>query len=101
MWRGDVFSQPDAPDPVLSHPVVRELPRAHLPVDPPVHMHVEVDESGGRARAYWVENRALDGRAPVGTWAAEVSWSRLSSRAPCPLDKPGRLHAQIAGFGAG
>ncbi len=56
---------------------------------------------GGRVgrggRAYRVEGRALDGRAAVGTWAAAVSWSRLSGRTGCPLDKPGRLHAQTAG----
>jgi hygromycin-B 7''-O-kinase len=54
MGRADVYSQPGAPDPVLPAPVVRELARAHLPAGLPAHARVEVDESGGEARAYLI-----------------------------------------------
>jgi hypothetical protein len=98
MGRADVYSQPDAPDPVLSDAVVRELARTHLPVDLPAHMHVQVDESGGEAAPTGSRAEPSTAGSPVGTWAAAVSWSRLSGRTGCPLDKPGWLHAQTAGF---
>lgn len=45
----DVYLQPDAADPVLDERVVIEVARRHAPgAGPPV----EVDESGGEARAY-------------------------------------------------
>jgi hygromycin-B 7''-O-kinase len=54
MGRADVYSQPGAPDPVLPAPVVLELARAHLPAGLPADAQVEVDESGGEARAYLI-----------------------------------------------
>ncbi|MHB1527334.1 MAG: phosphotransferase family protein [Candidatus Dormibacteria bacterium] len=45
----DTYSQPDAPDPVLSEDRVLELARAH---SPSVRRLTAVDESGGEARAY-------------------------------------------------
>jgi hygromycin-B 7''-O-kinase len=52
MGRADVYSQPDAPDPVLPAELVRELIRPHLPDDFRPAGAVEVDESGGEARVY-------------------------------------------------
>jgi hygromycin-B 7''-O-kinase len=62
MGRADVYSQPGAPDPVLPAPVVLELARAHLPVDLLAHAQVEVDESGGEARAYLIGGPSPDER---------------------------------------
>ncbi len=45
----DTYSQPDAPDPVLSEELVLELARAHAPW---VSRVTAVDETGGEARAY-------------------------------------------------
>lgn len=63
MGRADVYSQAGAPDPVLPAPVVLELARAHLNVDLPAHTRVEVDESGGEARAYLIDGPSPEGRA--------------------------------------
>jgi len=52
MGRADTYSQPEAPDPVLPDALVLELARAHLPESIRVEEVVEVDESGGEARAY-------------------------------------------------
>jgi hypothetical protein len=48
MGRADVYTQPDAPDPVLSPGTVLALARRHLPAAGEV---TGVDESGGEARA--------------------------------------------------
>jgi Ser/Thr protein kinase RdoA (MazF antagonist) len=48
----DVYLQPAAPDPVLDAALVRELAAAHTDLAGSV---VEVDESGGEARAYLLE----------------------------------------------
>ena len=48
----DVYLQPDAPDPVLTEEVVVEAARRHAP---DVGGLLEVDESGGEARAYVLE----------------------------------------------
>jgi aminoglycoside phosphotransferase (APT) family kinase protein len=48
----DVYLQPDAPDPVLDAALVRELAAEHAEHAGAV---VEVDESGGEARAYLLE----------------------------------------------
>lgn len=45
----DFYSQPDAPDPVLAEELVVEAAARHVP--DPGHL-LEVDESGGEARAY-------------------------------------------------
>lgn len=48
----DVYLQPDAPDPVLSEKVVVEAARKHAPE---VGGLLQIDESGGEARAYFLE----------------------------------------------
>lgn len=48
----DVYLQPDAPDPVLSEEVVVEAARRHVPEAAAL---LRVDESGGEARAYFLE----------------------------------------------
>ena len=50
MGRADVYSQPEAPDPVLSTDLVHELARLHLPDGVRLGPGTEVDESGGEAR---------------------------------------------------
>jgi hygromycin-B 7''-O-kinase len=64
MGRADVYSQPDAPDPVLPAALVAGLSRRHLPDDLALDGDeaVEVDESGGEARAYLLDGVALEGR---------------------------------------
>ncbi len=49
MTYADTYSQPEAPDPVLSDERVLELARAHVPG---INRVTAVDESGGEARAY-------------------------------------------------
>lgn len=53
MGRADVYLQPHAADPVLSDAVVLELARRHAPGAGSV---TAVDESGGEARAYLVDD---------------------------------------------
>ncbi|TQN43677.1 aminoglycoside phosphotransferase (APT) family kinase protein [Blastococcus colisei] len=67
MGRADVYSQPDAPDPVLPAALVAELGRGHLPDDLVLDgdATVEVDESGGEARVYLLNGAARDGRGPA------------------------------------
>src|SRR5215218_4356003 len=67
MGRADVYSQPDAPDPVLPATLVAELSRRHLPDDLVLDgdAAVEVDESGGEARVYLLDGAARDGRRPA------------------------------------
>src|SRR4051812_16472971 len=67
MGRGDVYLQPDAPDPVLPAELVRELSRPHLPVHVLPDTRVAVDESGGEARAYLLEVGAPTGDVVVKT----------------------------------
>jgi hygromycin-B 7''-O-kinase len=52
MGRADVYSQPDAPDPVLPAELVRELAAAHLPPEVRLAAGMAVDESGGEARIH-------------------------------------------------
>jgi len=52
----DVYLQPDAPDPVLSDDVVLGLVRRHAPGAQAV---VGVDESGGEARTYAIDDRIV------------------------------------------
>jgi len=49
MGHGDVYLQPNAPDPVLPDAVVLDIAQAHVKLST---MQVNVDESGGEARAY-------------------------------------------------
>ncbi len=49
MGHGDVYLRPDAPDPVLPNAIVLDIARAHTELSTE---QVEVDESGGEARAY-------------------------------------------------
>jgi hypothetical protein len=48
----DIYFQPDAPDPVLDEQTVREAARRHAPH---AGRLLQVDESGGEARAYHLE----------------------------------------------
>jgi hypothetical protein len=52
MLSGDIYPQPSAPDPVLEAKYVLTLVRRHVPA---VAVR-EVDESGGEARAYLVDD---------------------------------------------
>jgi hygromycin-B 7''-O-kinase len=49
----DVYLQPDAPDPVLTDAVVLGLVHRQVPN---AHAVTSVDESGGEARSYWVDD---------------------------------------------
>lgn len=53
MGRSDVYLQPHAPDPVLAEGLVLGLARRHVSN---VHTVTGVDESGGEARAYLVDD---------------------------------------------
>jgi aminoglycoside phosphotransferase (APT) family kinase protein len=52
----DVYLQPDAPDPVLSPEVVLSLVRRHVPTAQAVR---GVDESGGEARTYAIDDHLI------------------------------------------
>ena len=52
MGRGDVYSRPEAPDPVLPAELVRRLAGPHLPDGVALDRRMVVDESGGEARVY-------------------------------------------------
>jgi hygromycin-B 7''-O-kinase len=52
----DIYLQPDAPDPVLSDDVVLALVRRHVPVALAV---TGVDESGGEARTYAIDDQII------------------------------------------
>src|SRR3954452_1749111 len=52
----DVYLQPDAPDPVLDAATVLALARRHIPDAQAVR---EVDESGGEARTYAVDDTLI------------------------------------------
>jgi hygromycin-B 7''-O-kinase len=67
MGRADVYSRPDAPDPVLPAELVRELIRAHLPDEIRLDSGMEVDESGGEARVYLFDRCDAAGGVAVKT----------------------------------
>ncbi len=67
MGRVDVYSQPDAPDPVLPAELVRELLRPHLPAEVRLAGGMEVDESGGEARVYLFDRADTAGGVVVKT----------------------------------
>src|SRR5690348_7458147 len=52
----DVYLQPDAPDTVLSPEVVLSLVRRHVPA---AHAVRGVDESGGEARTYAIDDHLI------------------------------------------
>ncbi len=52
----DVYPQPDAPDPVLDAATVLALARRHVP---DAHAVREVDETGGEARTYAVDDHLI------------------------------------------
>ncbi len=56
MTYADTYSQPDAPDPVLTDERVLELARTHVPG---INRVVAVDESGGEARAYMCDQTVV------------------------------------------
>lgn len=59
MGRADRYSQPDAPDPVLAPELVLSLARAQLTGGRQVSRVLEVDESGGEARAYLCDGEVV------------------------------------------
>jgi hygromycin-B 7''-O-kinase len=52
----DVYLQPDAPDPILDTAIVLALVRRHIPTAQAVR---EVDETGGEARAYAIDEGVI------------------------------------------
>ncbi len=52
----EYYSQPDAPDPVLDAATVLRLARVHVPR---VHAVTAVDETGGEARAYAIDDDVI------------------------------------------
>lgn len=52
----DFYVQPDAPDPVLPNDVVLALARRHMP---DAHAVTAVDETGGEARAYVIDDTLI------------------------------------------
>ena len=93
MGRADVYLQPEAADPVLSDALVLELVRRHVPGARSV---AQVDESGGEARAYLVDDGIVlkvqrpHRRRPRTSLAKEAQLLRelgpaLGDRIPRPL----------------
>src|SRR5215470_13558183 len=56
MGRADVYLQPEAPDPVLTDDLVLDLARRHVRTAAAV---TTVDESGGEARVYVVDDAVV------------------------------------------
>jgi hygromycin-B 7''-O-kinase len=52
----DFYVQPDAPDPVLPHGVALSLARRHAP---DAHAVTHIDETGGEARTYAIDERLI------------------------------------------
>lgn len=90
MGRADRYSQPDAPDPVLSEELVVQLASRYLPAGLRVSRVRAVDESGGEARAY-----LLDADVVVKTQRPHRLWPRTSLR------KEARLLEALSGPLAG
>src|SRR5215217_5305375 len=91
MRRADVYSQPEAPDPVLPVELVRELARPHLPYGVQLDGGMEVDESGGEARVYLFERTDVAGGVAVKTQRPHRLRPRTSLR------KEAALLAALAG----
>jgi hygromycin-B 7''-O-kinase len=88
MGRADVYSQPDAPDPVLPLELVQELARQHLPDDVRLTGGMEVDESGGEARVYLFDRRDGGGGVSVKTQRPHRLRPRTSLRKEAALAEP-------------
>jgi hygromycin-B 7''-O-kinase len=95
MGRADVYSQPDAPDPVLPAELVRELAAAHLPPAVRLSGGMVVDESGGEARVYLFDRADAAGGIAVKTQRPHRLRPRTS------LAKEAALLAALAGPLAG
>src|SRR5215213_11002011 len=95
MGRADVYSQPEAPDPVLPAELVRELARPHLPDGVRLDGGMEVDESGGEARVYLFDRADAVGGVAVKTQRPHRLRPRTS------LGKEAALLAALAGPLAG
>jgi hygromycin-B 7''-O-kinase len=95
MGRADVYSQPDAPDPVLPTELVWELAEAHLPPGVRLAAGMEVDESGGEARVYLFDRADAVGGIAVKTQRPHRLRPRTS------LAKEAALLAALAGPLAG
>jgi hypothetical protein len=67
MGWADVYSQPDAPDPVLRAELVRELAAMHLPPEVRLAGGMAVDESGGEAWVYLFDRADTAGGVAVET----------------------------------
>ncbi len=91
MGRADVYSQPDAPDPVLPTELVREIAEPHLPSDLRLSDGMVVEESGGEARVY------LFDRADVGGGVAVKTQRPHRLRPRTSLAKEAALLAALAG----
>src|SRR5215218_9663374 len=95
MGRSDVYSQPDAPDPLLPAELVRELAESHLPSDLRLSDGTVVDESGGEARVYLFACAGVGGGVAVKTQRPHRLRPRTS------LAKEAALLAALAGPLAG
>ena len=85
MGRADVYSQPEAPDPVLPVELVRELARPHLPYGVQLDGGMEVDESGGEARVYLFDGSDAAGGVAVKTQRPHRLRPRTSLRKEAAL----------------
>ena len=85
MGRADVYSQPEAPDPVLPIELVRELARPHLPDGVRLDGGMEVDESGGEARVYLFDRSDAAGGVAVKTQRPHRLRPRTSLRKEAAL----------------
>jgi hygromycin-B 7''-O-kinase len=85
MGRADVYSQPEAPDPVLPVELVRELVRSHLPDGVRLSGGMAVDESGGEARVYLFDGSDAAGGVAVKTQRPHRLRPRTSLRKEAAL----------------
>ncbi|MGK5112851.1 MULTISPECIES: phosphotransferase family protein [unclassified Geodermatophilus] len=85
MGRADVYSQPEAPDPVLPSELVRELAGPHLPSGVQLDGGMQVDESGGEARVYLFDRSDAAGGVVVKTQRPHRLRPRTSLRKEAAL----------------
>jgi hygromycin-B 7''-O-kinase len=85
MGRADVYTQPEAPDPVLPVELVRELAGPHVPADFSLTGGMEVDESGGEARVYLFDRGGAAGGLAVKTQRPHRLRPRTSLRKEAAL----------------
>lgn len=86
MFSREVYSQPDAPDPVLDSKTVLRLVRHHYASAQAV---TSVDESGGEARTYLIDNKYIfktqrPHRLRLRTSQKKVSFFLTKLAAPSP-----------------